>query len=350
LKKKDLVSKSELITVIAKKAGISKKKALIAYECILAETPSFRKQALKTVSAKKEVLVKVAGKTVIKKVQLKRDKPIKSTVTKEKLKKVEIIKRVLVPVEKIVEKIKEVEVIKEVLVPVEKVVEVVKEVEVIKEILVEKIVEKIKAVEVIKEVPVEVIKEITLIKEIPVIKEVEVVKEIPVEIIREVEVVKQVDFATLTKMIAGMKTVEISKKVIGETRTKKEAKVVERREVKAGTNTALKGVKKPPAEIAAKTIKTPTKKFTDKAKVKADDLTKIEGIGPKIAGLLKADGIASFKALAASKPDNVKNILLKAGSRYQMHHPTTWPKQAQLAADGKWKALEKLQAELSGGK
>jgi hypothetical protein len=33
-----------------------------------------------------------------------------------------------------------------------------------------------------------------------------------------------------------------------------------------------------------------------------------------------------------------------------MHDPATWPKQAQLAADGQWEALETYQDELKGGK
>jgi len=39
-----------------------------------------------------------------------------------------------------------------------------------------------------------------------------------------------------------------------------------------------------------------------------------------------------------------------AGPRYQMHDPTSWPKQSQLAADGQWKELKVLQDELDGGR
>jgi len=41
---------------------------------------------------------------------------------------------------------------------------------------------------------------------------------------------------------------------------------------------------------------------------------------------------------------------VEVNSRYKMHDPTTWPKQAKLAADGKWDELKKLQDELDGGK
>ncbi len=82
----------------------------------------------------------------------------------------------------------------------------------------------------------------------------------------------------------------------------------------------------------------------------ADDLTLIEGIGPKIAELLNAAGINTFAKLATTKPTAIKTILDAAGKRYQMHDPATWPKQSALARDGKTAELKQLQAELKGGK
>lgn len=84
--------------------------------------------------------------------------------------------------------------------------------------------------------------------------------------------------------------------------------------------------------------------------VSADDLKKIEGIGPKISELLQNAGILTFSNLADAKVERLKEILEEAGSRYKMHDPTTWPKQSQLAADGKWDELKVLQDELQGGK
>jgi len=83
---------------------------------------------------------------------------------------------------------------------------------------------------------------------------------------------------------------------------------------------------------------------------KPDDLKKIEGIGPKIAELLTNAGIPTFADLGSSSPDKLKEILTEAGSRYQMHDPTTWPDQAKLAANGKWDELKTLQDNLKGGK
>lgn len=82
----------------------------------------------------------------------------------------------------------------------------------------------------------------------------------------------------------------------------------------------------------------------------ADDLTKIEGVGPKIAEVLFVSGIISFTDLAKSTSVQIREILDTAGSNFAAHDPATWPKQAALARDGKWDELKKLQDELDGGK
>ncbi len=97
------------------------------------------------------------------------------------------------------------------------------------------------------------------------------------------------------------------------------------------------------------TVKEAKKKTTTPKEAKADDLTKIEGVGSKIAALLKKAVFASFDALAKAKVDQLNSVLEAAGSRYQMHNPTTWPKQAKLAADGKWEELTAYQDILDGG-
>ncbi len=88
-----------------------------------------------------------------------------------------------------------------------------------------------------------------------------------------------------------------------------------------------------------------------KKRRKGYDLKKIEGIGPKIAQILAEAGIDTFAKLAKANPDNIRNLLVeKGGKRYAMHNPDTWPKQAQLAADGKWDELKALQDQLTGGR
>jgi predicted flap endonuclease-1-like 5' DNA nuclease len=101
--------------------------------------------------------------------------------------------------------------------------------------------------------------------------------------------------------------------------------------------------------VAPKKAETP-KKAVAKSKSTEDNLTKIEGIGPKIAGLLKADGIETFEKLSKTKVTAIKAILDKAGKRYAIHNPATWADQAKLAAKGDWAGLKKWQDELNGGK
>lgn len=81
-----------------------------------------------------------------------------------------------------------------------------------------------------------------------------------------------------------------------------------------------------------------------------DNLKKIEGIGPKIEELLNAAGVFTYAQLADTPTDKIKEILNEAGSRYQMHDPTSWPMQARLAADGKWDELNEWQEQAKGGK
>jgi large subunit ribosomal protein L21 len=82
--------------------------------------------------------------------------------------------------------------------------------------------------------------------------------------------------------------------------------------------------------------------------VETDDLTKIEGIGPKVAKALNKAGIATFEALSNASVEDIQQILADAGLK--MMDPTTWPQQAKLAADGDWNGLKKLQDKLSGGR
>jgi large subunit ribosomal protein L21 len=84
-------------------------------------------------------------------------------------------------------------------------------------------------------------------------------------------------------------------------------------------------------------------------KTKADDLTIVEGIGPKIAVVLNTNGITTFAQLAKADPAAMQDMLKKSGGRFNMAKPDTWPKQAELAAAGNMDALKKLQDELHGG-
>lgn len=81
-----------------------------------------------------------------------------------------------------------------------------------------------------------------------------------------------------------------------------------------------------------------------------DDLTVIEGVGPKISGLLHNAGIVTYAQLAQAEASHVAQILAEAGTHYRLADPTTWPEQAALAAAGKWEELAELQDSLRGGR
>ncbi|MCL4138394.1 UNVERIFIED_CONTAM: hypothetical protein GTU68_040520 [Idotea baltica] len=110
-----------------------------------------------------------------------------------------------------------------------------------------------------------------------------------------------------------------------------------------------------PVEEAVETVEETVEEVVETVEetveeVVADDLKKIEGIGPKIASILNEAGVMTFADLAGADVDKLKEVLEAAGSRYKSHDPSTWPRQADLAAAGNWDELKQLQDELDGGK
>jgi predicted flap endonuclease-1-like 5' DNA nuclease len=85
-------------------------------------------------------------------------------------------------------------------------------------------------------------------------------------------------------------------------------------------------------------------------KLENSNLHIIEGIGPKISDFLVSQGITNWKKLSECDPDELRDLLDKSGGRYRIIDPSTWPKQALLAAQGNWQELIELQKHLSGGK
>ena len=81
-----------------------------------------------------------------------------------------------------------------------------------------------------------------------------------------------------------------------------------------------------------------------------DDLTKVEGIGKKIEALLYKNNIHSYKQLSKVTIISLKAVLESGGSKFSMHNPGSWPKQAKLAAEAKWEDLALFQQHLKGGK
>ncbi len=85
-------------------------------------------------------------------------------------------------------------------------------------------------------------------------------------------------------------------------------------------------------------------------KIKLDDLTVVEGIGPKISELCSGIGVTTWRQLAAVDVDVLQSMLDAAGSRYAVHKPATWPRQAALLATGQWAEFKSLTRDLGGGK
>jgi predicted flap endonuclease-1-like 5' DNA nuclease len=77
----------------------------------------------------------------------------------------------------------------------------------------------------------------------------------------------------------------------------------------------------------------PQQRAAETATVVADDLKRIEGIGPKMAAALGAAGITTYAGLAAADETTIKAAISAAGMRFSPSLPT-WSRQAQLLADG----------------
>lgn len=105
-----------------------------------------------------------------------------------------------------------------------------------------------------------------------------------------------------------------------------------------------------PAEPTPQTRAVTTEKKDKRPQQPGKDLQLIEGIGPKIAELLIANGIHDLTDLAAAPVEQIREILLAAGRRFRLADPGSWPEQAKLGAAGLWDALSELQARLKGGR
>ncbi len=84
--------------------------------------------------------------------------------------------------------------------------------------------------------------------------------------------------------------------------------------------------------------------------IKENDLKVIEGIGPKISEMFKGAGIKTWKALSETSVASCQEILNTGGERYKVHDPASWPMQAKMCYEGKWKELFRWQEEHDHGK
>ncbi|MBI5929318.1 MAG: hypothetical protein HY862_08425 [Chloroflexi bacterium] len=78
-----------------------------------------------------------------------------------------------------------------------------------------------------------------------------------------------------------------------------------------------------------------------------DDLTILEGIGPKIQQILRDHGIITFADLAEADVENLTKILRTAKLPTI---PDTWPKQAEYLVRGDLSGFEHYKGQLKGGR
>lgn len=85
-------------------------------------------------------------------------------------------------------------------------------------------------------------------------------------------------------------------------------------------------------------------------RVELNDLAVVEGIGPKIRGLLHASNIRTWRELSTTPVAMLSQILDDAGPHFRIHDPSTWPRQAGLLCDGHWVRFKEWTDDLKGGR
>ena len=151
-----------------------------------------------------------------------------------------------------------------------------------------------------------------------------------------------------SKLSQNTTTVKAVGKTASKSRTSAKAKPTS-----AKTSTAKKspGIKKASAktktssQTSARNTATPAKRNT---KVGGDDFTKLSGIGPSMSAVLKNLGIDTFKKLADTDDDILRDMLEASGARMNNNKEAmdSWNEQATVAATGDFKALKAMQAGL----
>lgn len=107
----------------------------------------------------------------------------------------------------------------------------------------------------------------------------------------------------------------------------------------------------PVAEATAPVAEAPAPKATRKKKTEGDDLTTIEGLGPKSAQALIAAGVTTFAQIAALSAEELEDMVkVKGGVRVLDGQTKTWPKQAQFLVDGDEAGFKTYTEHLVGGR
>lgn len=120
---------------------------------------------------------------------------------------------------------------------------------------------------------------------------------------------------------------------------------------RAATSQAVVAVEpeKPKAKPKAEPKPAEKPKAEPKAESEPDDLTKIEGIGPKMSKALMSQGIDTFAKLSTKSVDELREAIAAEGLRFAPS-AESWAEQAGLAASGDWNGLQTLQDTLVSGR
>ncbi|OQX01182.1 MAG: hypothetical protein BWK73_46870 [Thiothrix lacustris] len=93
--------------------------------------------------------------------------------------------------------------------------------------------------------------------------------------------------------------------------------------------------------VVAGTVTTP-----EPSSAEIDNLTKLSGIGPKLAEAMNNAGIKHYTQLAELSVETVAERLASSGIRYSKASAESWAKQATLASEQDWDGLKAYQATL----
>lgn len=117
-------------------------------------------------------------------------------------------------------------------------------------------------------------------------------------------------------------------------------------EVKEEVAEKVEEVKEEVSEAVEEVKEEVVEKVVEKAKDAVDDLTKLVGIGPKVAEKMNAMGIQNYQQLADANMDDVIERLGVEGVRIPKAASQTWSQQGSLAAKGDWGGIETIKTDL----
>ncbi|OQX11452.1 MAG: hypothetical protein BWK73_17715 [Thiothrix lacustris] len=122
------------------------------------------------------------------------------------------------------------------------------------------------------------------------------------------------------------------------------AETVTALESKPESESAIAPEPEPKPKVA--TTPTPAVETAITDNTNSDDLTKLSGIGPKLAEAMQANGIKRYAELAALTTDDLNVKLAASGIRYSKVFAESWAEQAKLAAASQWNELKTYQQTL----